>query len=204
MVREPPARATGLAPQVIVVAGPNGAGKSTVAPELLRDTFDVPAFVNADEIARGLSGFAPESAAIAAGRMMVRRLSELMVARSDFAFETTLSGQRTRRFVEQLFESGYDVHLVFLWLWSPEQALQRVRMREAAGGHGVPEADVRRRFDRGLRAFAEMHRSVATTWRAYDASATAPRLIARGARGRPVVIVDEQSWRELMNRAEAP
>lgn len=75
-------------PQVILIAGPNGAGKSTLAPILLRDKLGVLEFINADTIAAGLSAFRAEAAAVEAGRIMLRRLSELGVRRQSFAFAT--------------------------------------------------------------------------------------------------------------------
>jgi predicted ABC-type ATPase len=80
-------------PDVIVIAGPNGAGKSTLAPALLRDTFGILEYVNADTIAEGLSAFAPQDASFDAGRVMLGRLRELAAARKDFAFETTLASR---------------------------------------------------------------------------------------------------------------
>lgn len=58
-------------PNLILLAGPNGAGKSTAAPDLLCGALNVHEFVNADVIARGLSAFRPEAAAMAAGRVML-------------------------------------------------------------------------------------------------------------------------------------
>jgi predicted ABC-type ATPase len=74
------------APLVVVVARANGAGKSTAAPSLLRDSFRVTEFINADTIAAGLSAFRPASVAIAAGRIMLERMRHLTVTRKNFAF----------------------------------------------------------------------------------------------------------------------
>jgi predicted ABC-type ATPase len=94
----------------VVIAGPNGAGKSSSAPRLLRDTVGVGAFVNADVIAQGLAGFAPEDVALEAGRIMLQRLDELIGAGSDFAFETTLSGRTVKRLIDRAVAVGYEVH----------------------------------------------------------------------------------------------
>ncbi|MCC6409985.1 MAG: AAA family ATPase [Planctomycetes bacterium] len=136
-----------------MIAGPNGAGKSTTAPALLRDLLGIREFVNADAIAQGMSGFDPDSAAIAAGRAMLRRLTELSRARRDFAFETTLASRSFAPWIERLRRDGYAFTLVFLWLPSPEIAIARVAQRVAAGGHDVPAGTIRRRFDRGLANF---------------------------------------------------
>ena len=112
-------------PSVVILAGPNGAGKSTAAPELLQGELSVREFVNADVIARGLSAFDPDGAAIAAGRVMLARLDELAHQRQSFAFETTLASRSFAPWLRDLRASGYAVHLFFLWLSSPELAVQQ-------------------------------------------------------------------------------
>ena len=94
-------------PNVVVIAGPNGAGKSTAAPILLAASLHIVDFVNADVIARGLSGFAPERAAISAGRIMLDRLKELAARRATFAFETTLSSRTFAPWIKDLVATGY-------------------------------------------------------------------------------------------------
>ena len=185
-------------PDVVAVAGPNGAGKSTVGARLLEETLRVRQFVNADDIARGLSGFAPESAAFEAGRVMLRRMHELARRRETFAFETTLSGRGHARLIGELLAAGYTFHLIYLWLESPELALQRVAERVRRGGHGVAAAVVRRRYHRGLRNFRELYRPLATTWRVYDNSAATPaRPIAMGSGAEVAEIVDVETWQRL-------
>ena len=118
-------------PRVIVIAGPNGAGKLTLAPHLLRDTFGLLEFVNADSIALGLSAFRPEGAAVEAGRVMLRRLRERASALASFAFETALSTRSYAPWIAALRDGGYNFHLIFLWLCSAELAAQRVKDRAA-------------------------------------------------------------------------
>src|SRR5579883_3459786 len=115
-------------PKVIVLAGPNGAGKSTAAARVLR-ALGVGEFVNADVIAQGLSGFAPERVAMAAGRIMMQRLKELAAARASFAFETTLASRAFAPWLTDLKAGGYQMHLVFLWLPGAEVAMDRVAER---------------------------------------------------------------------------
>ena len=126
------------APSLIIVAGPNGAGKSTAAPALLRETLGVTEFVNADVIAQGLSAFEPKRVAFAAGRIMLARLQELAQQGANFAFETTLSSKSFSRWTRQLMQTGYQFHLVFLWLSSADMAVQRVadRVRHRGGDPG--------------------------------------------------------------------
>jgi len=171
-------------PAIVVVAGPNGAGKSTAAPFLLRDALEVREYVNADAIAQGLSAFNPEAVALQAGRLMLERLNDLAEQRVSFGFETTLASRSFVPWLEQRLRDGYAVHLIFLWLASPEMALARVARRVALGGHGVPEDVVRRRYAAGLRNFFGLYRQLLSSWRIYDSSdLPSPRLIAIGGPG---------------------
>ena len=184
-------------PNVVVIPGPNGAGKSTSAERILRDTMKVATFVNADTIARGLSGFEPDQAALAAGRIMLKQLRHLSDQRSSFAFETTLASRSFAPYLKSLVESGYEYHLVFLWLPSSEMAFQRVQQRIREGGHSVPEETVHRRYTAGLRNFFELYQPFATTWRIYDNSISPePMLIADGAEG-DVNVPQPAIWQSL-------
>ena len=186
------------APNVIVLAGPNGAGKSTCAPELLRDTFHLTEFVNADVIAQGLSGFDPQGAALAAGRELLERVRELARQHVDFAFETTLASRSYAPWLADLIAGGYAIRLVFLWLPSADLAVERVALRVVAGGHDVPETTVRRRYAAGLRNFGELYQPLASIWHVYDSSSSAlPRLIATGVRRRTRRVYDQAIWRRV-------
>ncbi|MGH7664166.1 MAG: AAA family ATPase [Gemmatimonadaceae bacterium] len=201
-VSEPPPRPAETAPQVVVLAGPNGAGKSTAAVELLGDMLHVSSFVNADQIARGLSGFAPERAAVSAGRIMLERMGSLLMARSDFAFETTLSGRSVRTLLGRCTAAGYEIHVLYLWLAGPELAVQRVRARVAKGGHDIPEVDIRRRFTRGLLHFVDIDRQTVTSWRVLDANAPhGNALVAYGRAGGAPVVLDDNGWAAILRQA---
>ena len=131
---------------VHIIAGPNGAGKTTFARDFLPDFASCKEFVNADLIAQGLSPFASEGAALAAGRLMLERLEELGRRRENFAFETTLAGRGYVAWLRRLRKDGYVVQLYFLWLPTVDISLARVAYRVKHGGHFVPDEDVRRRF----------------------------------------------------------
>jgi predicted ABC-type ATPase len=182
-------------PQVVVIAGPNGAGKSTTAPVLLQELFGISEFVNADIIAREISPDSPDRAALGAGRIMLTRTKELARLRRDFAFETTLATRHFAPWLADLSRQAYMVHVVFLWLPSPETAIGRVTERVRLGGHGVPPDTVRRRYARGLRNFFSLYRPIAAYWRFYDNSDTGgPRLIAAGGPGHPDLVQDAKLW----------
>lgn len=189
-------------PNVIIIAGPNGAGKTTTAPALLRDVLDVPLFVNADVIAQGLSGFSPESAAVQAGRIMLERLKALAAENADFAFETTLAARSYAAWIRGLQKAqGYALHIVFLWLPSPEMALARVRSRVCRGGHDIPEEVVRRRYEAGLRNFFTLYMPLTASWRFYDNSRnTGPRLLAMGSGERVLEAPAPREWADMRAR----
>ena len=182
-------------PSLVMVGGPNGAGKSTSAKSLLQDTLEVTEFVNADVIARGLSGFSPAASAVTAGRIMLERLHELAARRVDFAFETTMASRSFAPWLQGLIASGYQIHLVFLWLPTADLAVQRVRERVLVGGHDVPEETIRRRFGRGISNFLDLYRPLARSWRVYDNSrGSGPVLIASGRGLVAERILDEPRW----------
>ena len=132
-------------PKLYIIAGCNGAGKTTASYAVLPEMLECHDFVNADEIARGLSPFNPASVSIEAGRLMRKRMDVLMSENADFAFETTLATRYYTRFIRMAQDRGYFVSLLYFWLPSPDQAVERVARRVAEGGHNVPPEVVRRR-----------------------------------------------------------
>jgi predicted ABC-type ATPase len=120
---------------IVIIGGPNGAGKTTAASAVVPRNLGIREFVNADEIARGLSPFNVEHAAIAAGRFMIERMRSLVRSGESFAFETTCSGRAHARWLQQCRAAGWRVTLLFLWLPSPQAALDRVARRVREGGH---------------------------------------------------------------------
>lgn len=141
-----------MRPRIIIIAGPNGAGKTTFAREFLPQEASCPVFVNADLLAAGLSPFQPEAAAIQAGRLMLQLLAQHVSKRESFAFETTLSGRGYARQIPQWRKLGYSVELYFLSLPDADFAVNRVAERVRQGGHHIPEATIRRRFESGWKA----------------------------------------------------
>ncbi len=166
-------------PLVLILAGPNRAGKSTAAPVVVNERFGLRVFVNADEIARGLSAYSTATVAVEAGRIMLARLDELVARGADFALESTLSGSTLAQRIKVWRNRGYRVHLVYLWVPSPEFCIARVSIRVALGGHSVPEADIRRRYTRSISNFLRLYRPLADVWEVYDASLeSGPELVA--------------------------
>lgn len=164
--------------RILIIAGPNGAGKTTFATEFLPEEADCPIFVNADLIAKGLSPFQPELAAIRSGRIMLEQIRAHAKRGESFSFETTLSGLGYARMIPRWRGWGYQVKLFFLRLPSPEMAIARVRQRVLEGGHDVPEAVIRRRFDKGWYNYEHMYRELVDEWALYDNSGSRPVLLA--------------------------
>jgi predicted ABC-type ATPase len=192
-------------PKVVVIAGPNGAGKSTLAPALLRDTFGLMEYVNADTIAQGLSAFQPETAAFEAGRVMLKRLHNLSLQRVTFAFESTLAGRAHAAWISRACQQGYEFHLLFLWLKSPELAVKRVLGRVRMGGHNIPEDTIRRRYRSGLNNFFRLYRPLTTTWTFYDNSAYHdPLLIATGRSKVVEALYQSDLWTNICENANEP
>jgi len=140
-----------MSKKIFMIAGPNGAGKTTTAGPLMQGGKVIYEFINSDEIARGLAPMHPESVSLAASKLMLKRLKELLEAGKSFAFETTASGTNYIKYLKEAKSDGYEVQLLFLWLSSPDLAVKRVTQRVAQGGHSVPEETIRRRYQLGLK-----------------------------------------------------
>ncbi len=178
---------------VIVLAGPNGAGKTTAAPSVLPAHLGVTEFVNADEIARGVSPFDPEGSAMAAGRLLVGRIHVLARAGKSFAFETTCAGRGHARLLQSCRDAGYRVTLIFLWLPSPQAALARVAKRVSEGGHDVPGDIVVRRYWKGLRDLHRLYLPLVDLGFIYDNSDEGRDLIAEVLQT-TLIVHDPRRW----------
>lgn len=183
-------------PNLYIIAGPNGAGKTTFAREFLLPFVDCYEFVNADMIAAGLSPFAPETVALQAGRLMLERIQKLSEQRVDFAFETTLSGKTYVRFIREVKDRGYEVHLVFLWLSDVEFSARRVAHRVKQGGHNIPDEVIRRRFGLGIRNLFQIYRPLLDSWKLYDNTKRNPQLIAEEIYG-TLQVADPDLYQKL-------
>jgi predicted ABC-type ATPase len=169
-------------PTIYVIAGCNGAGKTTFAKEFLPKEVKCLRFLNADEIARGLSPLKPSAGAIRAARLLLTQMDEHLRRRETFALESTLSGKTYIRLFRRARKLGYEIELHYLWLSSPAQAIARVRQRVQQGGHHVPAADIRRRFKRSLVHLLDDYLPLAKRWAVWDSrSLPAKRLAISGA-----------------------
>jgi predicted ABC-type ATPase len=187
-------------PHIIIIAGPNGAGKTTAAPGLLNSALHIDHFVNADTIAAGLSAFAPEKAAIQAGKAMLSRMHFLAENNENFAFETTLASRSFAPWIQKLKEKGYLFHLTFLFLNDANLAISRVDERVRLGGHFVPKETITRRFIAGIKNFFKLYEPLADSWQMYDNSNIGnPMLIASKITSK-LIINMPLVWQELTEK----
>ena len=180
--------------EVIMLGGPNGAGRTTAAALLLPAALGIREFVNADDIARGLSPFNPEGTAVAAARLMIERIQALARAGESFAFETTCAGRGYVRLLQMCRAAGFRLNLVFLWLPSAEAALARVARRVREGGHGIPDDVVVRRYAAGLRNMRRLYLPLVDAALIYDNSGAGRVLIAERGLDASVVVHDAARW----------
>ena len=182
--------------RLYIISGCNGAGKTTASYTILPDMLECNEFVNADEIAKGLSPFNPNKVAIKAGRLMLTRITELLESGVDFAFETTLSTRSYVNTVKKAQEEGYLVTVLYFWLNSPELAVERVRIRVKEGGHNIPEKTIRRRYDLGISNMFNLYIPIADYWMFIDNSKTPFEILADG-QGENEVVKNKLIWNKL-------
>ncbi|UOY04987.1 zeta toxin family protein [Muricauda sp. SCSIO 64092] len=183
-----------------IIAGPNGAGKTTASYTILPEIFNCDEFVNADEIARGLSPFNPDEVAIQSGKMMVRRIKELLHEGKSFAIETTLATKSHVSLIEQARSNGYTITLLFLFLDSIELAIERVGIRVKEGGHDIPKDVIARRYERGLNHLFNRYLPIVDEWSMVNNSKEGFSTIARGLIDGTLIEVDKNVWRQLKTK----
>ena len=164
-------------PTIYLIAGPNGVGKTTFAREFLPKEVKCARFMNADEVARGLSPFAPEAAAIRAGRVVLGEIRSAIRAGDSFGWESTLAGRGHARLLRQARDLGYDIELHYLAVPRVGTCIERVARRVTEGGHHVPTSDIRRRFQRGIANLVEVYLDLADRWTVWDATTKEPTAV---------------------------
>ena len=186
-----------MSKNLYIISGCNGAGKTTASYTVLPEILDCKEFVNADEIARGLSPFNPESVAIEAGRLMLSRIAELLRRNESFSIETTLATRSYFRLVEQAHRQGYQVTLLFFWLRTPEQAIERVAERVSKGGHNIPTDVIRRRYVAGISNLFRLFMREVDYWEIYDNSEYPAVQIATGGKYEKTEIKIETTYNKI-------
>ena len=169
-------------PRLYIISGPNGSGKTTASYSLLPELLDCSEFVNSDEFAKHLAPFAPESAYITASRLMMQKVQYLFNRREDFCIETTLATRSLLKIISKAQLQGYYVTVLYLWLRSPDIAVERVAKRVLAGGHDIPEATIRRRYQMGLNYLFHSYMPVCDKWILADNSSPPYTVVAEGSK----------------------
>ncbi len=188
-------------PRIVILAGPNGAGKTTASKLLLQEALGIGEFVNADVIAAGLSGFAPESVAFEAGRIVLRRIHTLIEQKISFAFETTLSSKTLATLLARAGAKGFEIELIYLALPDSATAVERVAARVKQGGHDIPAVVIKRRFHRSLKNLFDLYMPLVNRWKVFDNYFSPPLQIAAGTRTRKLIL-QEQKWKTLNELAQ--
>ena len=183
--------------EIILLGGPNGAGKTTTARVLLPESFKLYPFLNADDIARGISPQNVEGAALAAGRLLIEKMRLHTSEGRSFALETALSGKSFLPLLKSCKENGWTISLFYFWLPSPEHSIVRVANRVRQGGHSIPDEVIFRRFRTGLWNMRHLYLPLADTAAIYDNSQRQRILIADRESGRPLVIHDQARWSRI-------
>lgn len=192
-----------VTPKIFMIAGPNGAGKTTTAMSFVtKQTIDE--YINVDEIAKGLAPLHPASVSLAASKLLIKRLKELLDEKKSFAFETTGAGSNYVKHLKHAQTRGYEIHLLYLWLPSSDLAVERVANRVKQGGHDIPEETIRRRYVAGIKNLIKHYLPLADSALIFDNSVTRPdRIIADKCVGGNLVILEPNTWKEIQEVAHA-
>jgi predicted ABC-type ATPase len=180
-----------------IIAGCNGAGKTTASYTVLPEILNCKEFVNADEIARGLSPFQPEKVAVEAGKIMLKRIEELLNNNKNFAFETTLASKSYKNTILKAKAKGYNVTLLFFWLQTVELAKQRVCARVLVGGHHIEAEVIERRYINGIKNLFDIYISISDVVILIDNSGKNPELIARKVETALIEIINSSKLNQI-------
>lgn len=182
-----------------IIAGCNGAGKTTASFTILPEILDCKEFVNADEIAKGLSPFQPEKVSFEAGRIMLKRINELIETNENFAFETTLATKSYKSKIAEAKSKNYNVTLLFFWLQNVELAIERVKTRVIEGGHNIETEVIKRRYLNGIKNLFEIYLPIADEVMIFDNSEGKHDLIAKKTLETKIDIFSEIKFNKLKN-----
>ena len=186
-----------MSKNIYIIAGCNGAGKTTASFTILPEILNCKEFVNADESAKGLSPFQPEKVSFEAGRIMLKRINELLEINENFAFETTLATKSYKSKVIEAQSKKYNVTLLFFWLQNVELASERVKTRVIEGGHNIETEVIKRRYKNGIKNLFEIYLSIADEVMIFDNSGGKPELIAEKILKTEIKIVNELKFDKL-------
>lgn len=185
-----------------IISGCNGAGKTTASFTILPDLLECDEFINADEIARGLSPFNPERVAIEAGRIMLTKIDRLIDEQKDFAFETTLSTRSFTKTIQKAREKNYSITLIFFWLDSVMLAIERVHTRVIEGGHNIPKNVIRRRYYSGIKNLFNLYLPICDYWMIFNNSSPSTEIIAEGNQTKIIDVHNNRIFELMKNTVD--
>lgn len=180
-----------------LIAGCNGAGKTTASLTLLPEMLECKEFVNADNIAAGISPFQPDKVAIEAGRLMLKRINDLIKIKVDFAIETTLSSRNYISKIKEFQKEDYEVVLIYFWLNTPVLAIERIKERVKKGGHFIPDEIVKRRYYRGIKNLLQYFIPLCDYWLVLDNSSENAIMVAEGIKDLENEIFNNEIWQQI-------
>ena len=187
-----------MAKNLYIISGCNGAGKTTASYTVLPEILGCKEFVNADEIARGLSPFNAASVAIEAGRLMLQRIEDLLTRDESFSIETTLATRSYVKLVQRAKKQGYRVSLLYFWLSSPELAMRRVAERVSKGGHDIPKSTITRRYASGIKNLFKLFVPLVDYWAVFDNSESPRRTVATGGLNAKTEILEKKKKKKML------
>lgn len=191
-----------MSKDLYIIAGCNGAGKTTASFTILPDILNCNEFVNADEIAKGLSPFQPEKVSVEAGRIMLERINDLLNSQENFAFETTPATKSYRSKIFLARTKGYNVTLLFFWLRNVDLAIERVRTRVTEGGHHIETEVIRRRYKNGIKNLFEIYLPIADEIMIFDNSEGKHDLIAEKTIESEIEVLNKVKFNQLKSYYE--
>jgi len=181
------------------IAGCNEAGKTTASFTILPEILNCKEFVNADEIAKGISPFQPEKVSFEAGRIMLNRINELLNSNQNFAFETTLATKTYKSKILNAQKKGYNVTLLFFWLQNVDLAIERVRIRVLEGGHNIENEIIKRRYINGIKNLFNIYIPIVNEILIFDNSEAKHQLIAEKLNQTEINILDSIKFNQIKN-----
>lgn len=182
-----------------IISGCNGAGKTTASFTILPDILDCKEFVNADEIAKGLSPFQPEKVSFEAGRIMLKRINELLESNENFAFETTLATKSYKSKIAEAKTKNYNVTLLFFWLQNVDLAIERVKTRVQEGGHNIEIEVIKRRYLNGIKNLFEIYMPIVDEVMIFDNSEGRHELLAEKTFNSEITIFNQSKFTKLLS-----
>ncbi|MFA6812706.1 MAG: zeta toxin family protein [Bacteroidaceae bacterium] len=188
--------------QLYIIGGCNGAGKTTASYTVLPEILECREFVNADEIAKGLSPFNANRLGIESGRLMLKRIEELLATKQNFSVETTLATRSYDRLIRRAQAMDYEVSLIFFWLNSPELAVNRVLQRVSNGGHSVPMETICRRYQGGINNLFKIYMPIVDYWLLADNSVTPRTIVAEGYKNGKNMIYNIELFNSIKNNVK--